>query len=191
MPHLAVDPVLAAAAIVVGLQSVVSRSTDPLKSAVVSVTMMAAGEASNIIPDSATITASVRAFSNAMRDHIEESAMRIATGIAAAHGATAEVVYGRGYPATVNHPEESDIAVRAAAATVGADNVLHNFPPLMGSEDFAYMLEAVPGCYVFIGNGEGEAHPMCHSPNYDFNDDVLATGASYWVNLVETVLPQG
>ncbi|MFP6744539.1 MAG: M20/M25/M40 family metallo-hydrolase, partial [Alphaproteobacteria bacterium] len=175
----------------VGLQSVVSRSTDPLKSAVVSVTMMAAGEASNIIPDSATITASVRAFSNAMRDHIEESATRIATGIAAAHGATAEVVYGRGYPATVNHSEESDIAVRAAAATVGADNVLHNFPPLMGSEDFAYMLEAVPGCYVFIGNGEGDAHPMCHSPNYDFNDDILATGASYWVNLVETVLPQG
>jgi amidohydrolase len=190
-PHRAVDPVLAAAAIIVGLQSIVSRSTDPLQSAVISVTMMAAGEASNIIPDSATIKASVRAFSDTMRDHIEKSIERIATGIAEAHGATAEVSYRRGYPPTVNHPEESEIAARAAAATVGPENVLHDFPPMMGSEDFSYMLQASPGCYVFLGNGEGEAHPMCHSPNYDFNDAILPTGVSYWVNLVETVLPVG
>jgi hippurate hydrolase len=190
MPHLAVDPVLAAGAMIVALQSVVSRTVDPLKSAVISITMMAAGEASNIIPETASIQASVRVFSDAMSDHLEETITRVATGIAEAHGTTAEVTYRRGYPATVNHPEESEIAARAAAITVGADKVLHDYPPMMGSEDFSYMLRAAPGCFVFIGNGEGEAHPMCHSPNYDFNDDILPIGASYWVNLVETVLPE-
>ena len=190
-PHRAADPVLAAASIIVGMQSIVARTVDPLDSAVISFTMMAAGEASNIIPETATLTGNVRAFSGAMRDHIEASITRVAGGIAKAHGTTAEVDYVRGYPATVNHPEESEIAARAAAATVGPENVLHDFPPMMGAEDFSCMLEAVPGCYCFIGNGEGDAHPMCHSPDYDFNDDILAAGASYWVNLVETVLPQG
>ena len=113
---------------------------------------------------------------------------RIVEGVAAAHGATATLDYVRGYPATVNHPAESEIAARAAAAAVGADNVVRDFPPMMGSEDFSYMLLARPGCYVFIGNGEGEAHPMCHSPDYDFNDDILPAGVSYWARLVEEVL---
>ena len=191
MPHLAVDPVLAAGAMIVGLQSVVSRTVDPLKSAVISITMMQAGEASNIIPETASIQASVRVFSDAMSNYLEEAITRVASGIAATHGATAEVSYKRGYPATVNHPEESEIAARAGAISVGADKVLQDYPPMMGSEDFSYMLRAAPGCFVFIGNGEGEAHPMCHSPNYDFNDDILPIGVSYWVNLVETVLPAG
>ena len=104
--------------------------------------------------------------------------------------ASAEVRYGRGYPATVNHPDETAIAARAAALAVGEANVVRDFPPMMGSEDFSCMLEAVPGCYVFIGNGEGDAHPMCHSPHYDFNDDILPIGASYWVSLVESTLAE-
>ena len=188
-PHRAVDPVFTAAEIIVALQTIVARNTDPLHSAVVSVTMMAAGEASNIIPETASLKGSARAFTADMRDLIETAVGRIASGVAQAHGASAEVSYQRGYPATVNHPEETGIAARAAALAVGEANVARDFPPMMGSEDFSYMLQAVPGCYVFIGNGEGDSHPMCHSPRYDFNDDILAAGASYWVSLVETTLP--
>ena len=187
-PHRAVDPVFTAAEIVVALQTIVARNADPLHSAVVSVTMMAAGEASNIIPETASLKGSARAFTSDMRDLVEAAIERIATGVAQAHGARAEVSYGRGYPATVNHPEETEIAARAAALAVGEANVARDFPPMMGSEDFSYMLQAAPGCYVFIGNGEGDAHPMCHSPHYDFNDDILAVGASYWVSLVESTL---
>ena len=107
---------------------------------------------------------------------------------AAAHGATASLDYEHGYPATVNHRLERELAARAAAAAIGAENVGHDFAPMMGAEDFSYMLEERPGCYVFIGNGEGDAHPMCHSPDYDFNDDILPIGMSYWVRLVEEVL---
>ena len=187
-PHLAVDPVFAAGEIIVALQTIVARNTDPLSSAVVSVTMMAAGEASNIIPETATLTGSARTFTEDMRHMVETTMKRIVEGIAAAHGATATLDYARGYPATVNHPAESEIAKRAAAAAIGAENVVHDFAPMMGSEDFSYMLRERPGCYVFIGNGEGEAHPMCHSPNYDFNDDILPMGVSYWARLVEEAL---
>ena len=187
-PHRAVDPVFAAGEIIVALQTIVARNTDPLQSAVVSVTMMAAGEASNIIPETATLTGSARTFTDEMRDMVEVAMKRIVDGVAAAHGATATLDYERGYPATVNHPAESEIAARAAAAAVGADKVVRDFPPMMGSEDFSYMLLARPGCYVFIGNGEGESHPMCHSPDYDFNDDILPAGVSYWARLVEEVL---
>ena len=187
-PHKTVDPVLIAGEIIVALQTIVARNTDPLQSAVVSVTMMAAGEASNIIPETATLTGSARTFTEEMRDLVEAAMKRIVDGVAAAHGATATLDYERGYPATVNHPAESEIAARAAAAAVGADKVVRDFPPMMASEDFSYMLLARPGCYVFIGNGEGEAHPMCHSPDYDFNDDILPAGVSYWARLVEEVL---
>lgn len=187
-PHRAVDPVFAAGEIIVALQTIVARNTDPLHSAVVSITMMAAGEASNIIPETATLTGSARTFTDEMRDMVEVTMKRIVDGVAAAHGATATLDYERGYPATVNHPAESEIAARAAAAAVGADKVVRDFPPMMASEDFSYMLLARPGCYVFIGNGEGEAHPMCHSPDYDFNDDILPAGVSYWARLVEEVL---
>ena len=187
-PHKTVDPVFAAGEIIVALQSIVARNTDPLSSAVVSVTMMAAGEASNIIPETATLTGSARTFTDEMRDLVEANMKRIVEGIAAAHGATAALDYQRGYPATVNHSAESEIAKRAAVAAFGAENVVHDFAPMMGAEDFSYMLQARPGCYVFIGNGEGEAHPMCHSPNYDFNDDILPIGVSYWARLVEEVL---
>ena len=187
-PHRTVDPVFAAGEIIVALQTIVARNTDPLSSAVVSVTMMAAGEASNIIPETATLTGSARTFTGEMRDLVETTMKRIVEGVVAAHGATATLDYARGYPATVNHPAECEIAARAAAAAVGADKVVRDFPPMMGSEDFSYMLLARPGCYVFIGNGEGDAHPMCHSPDYDFNDDILPAGVTYWARLVEEVL---
>ena len=189
-PHRAVDPVFTAAEIIVALQTIVARNADPLHAAVVSVTMMAAGEASNIIPETASLRGSARAFTADMRERIETAIRRIATGVAQAHGASAEVDYGQGYPATVNHPDETAIAACAAVLAVGEANVVRDFPPMMGSEDFSCMLEAVPGCYVFIGNGEGDAHPMCHSPHYDFNDDILAIGASYWVSLVESTLAE-
>lgn len=187
-PHKAVDPVLIAGEIIVALQTIVARNTDPLSSAVVSVTMIAAGEASNIIPEIATLTGSARTFTLEMRTLVEDNMKRMIEGIAAAHGATASLDYEHGYPATVNHPNESKIAAQAAAATIGEDKVEHGFAPMMGAEDFAYMLQERPGCYAFIGNGEGEAHPMCHSPHYDFNDDILPIGMSYWVNLVGEVL---
>ena len=187
-PHRTVDPVFAAGEIIVALQTIVARNTDPLSSAVISVTMMQAGEASNIIPETAALTGSARSFTDETRDLLETTMRRIVGGVAAAHGATATLDYARGYPATVNHAAESEIATRAAAAAVGASNVAHDFPPMMGAEDFSYMLRERPGCYVFIGNGEGEAHPMCHSPDYDFNDDILPIGVSYWARLVEEAL---
>jgi hippurate hydrolase len=187
-PHRTVDPVFAAGEIIVALQTIVARNTDPLDSAVVSVTMMQAGEASNIIPEIATLTGSARTFTDAMREKLEAAMRRIVEGVATAHGAVATLDYARGYPATVNHAGESKTAKRAAAATVGGDNVVHDFPPMMGAEDFSYMLRERPGCYVFIGNGEGDAHPMCHSPDYDFNDDILPIGVSYWAHLVEEAL---
>ena len=187
-PHRTVDPVFAAGEIIVALQTIVARNTDPLSSAVISVTMMQAGEASNIIPETAALTGSARSFTDETRDLLETTMRRIVGGVAAAHGATATLDYARGYPATVNHAAESEIAARAAAAAVGASNVAHDFPPMMGAEDFSYMLRERPGCYVFIGNGEGEAHPMCHSPDYDFNDDILPIGVSYWARLVEEAL---
>jgi hippurate hydrolase len=187
-PHRTVDPVFAAGEIIVALQTIVARNTDPLSSAVISVTMMQAGESSNIIPETAALTGSARSFTDETRDLLETTMRRIVEGVAAAHGATATLDYARGYPATVNHAAESEIAARAAAAAVGASNVAHDFPPMMGAEDFSYMLRERPGCYVFIGNGEGDAHPMCHSPDYDFNDDILPIGVSYWAHLVEEAL---
>ena len=187
-PHKTIDPVFTAGEIIVALQSIVARNTDPLESAVVSTTLMQAGEASNIIPETATLTGSARTFTDAMRDMVEANMRRMVEGIAAAHGATAALDYERGYPATVNHPAESEIAARAAAAAIGAENVAHDFPPMMGAEDFPHMLRERPGVYGFIGNGEGDAHPMCHSPNYGFNDDILPIGVSYWARLVEEVL---
>jgi hippurate hydrolase len=185
-PHMAVDPVSIAGEIIVALQSIVSRTIDPLESAVVSVTRLRAGDAANVIPESAEMVGSARALTPAVRDAIEAGIARLAGGIAAAHGASADIAYERGYPPTVNHAAESEIAARVAAVVAGAENVGKHWLPIMGSEDFSFMLEERPGCYAFIGIGEDRA--MCHSPRYDFNDDILALGASYWVRLVETTL---
>jgi hippurate hydrolase len=130
-----------------------------------------------------------RAFRPEVRDALEPTIRRIAEGIAAANGATANVWYERGYPPTVNTAKETEIAARTAIDVVGTANVDRDPTPTMGAEDFAFMLEQRPGCYIWIGNGPGENGRVLHSPHYDFNDEILPVGASYWARLVETTLP--
>ncbi len=192
MPHQGVDPVVVAAQIVLGLQTIVSRQNDPVDSAVVSVTQVHAGDALNVIPQEAVIRGTARAFLPETRDRIERDIARIAEGIAAAHGATATPRYERCYPPLVNAPRETALAAATAAQVVGQDNVDIDTPPLMGSEDFAYMLQHKPGCYVLLGNGADGMPGGCgvHNPNYDFNDEISVIGASYWARLVETLLPK-
>jgi len=190
MPDHAIDPVVIGAQIVNAFQTIASRRTAPLDSVVVSTTRFNAGEAFNVIPDSVTIGGSVRTFKAETRDATEARLQQIAEGICAANGATAQFTYHRGYPATVNHTEQTQIALRAAGAVVGEDNLIRDPIPIMSSEDFSFMLLARPGCFVFIGNGVGEEGGcMVHNPHYDFSDDILPIGASYWATLVEQELP--
>ncbi len=193
MPHLGNDPVVAAAQIVGALQTIASRRSDPLESVVVSVTQFHAGDTWNVIPEQAVLRGTARSFKPEVRDQIEDEIERIAQGICAAHGATMSLHYERRYPALVNSARETDLAGGVAAQVVGEGNVAAGAPPLMGSEDFAYMLEARPGCYIWLGNGERGGPGGCavHNPRYDFNDEVLVIGASYWARLVETALPRG
>ncbi|MFT4151426.1 MAG: M20 aminoacylase family protein [Paracoccaceae bacterium] len=184
-PHKAVDTTLVACQIVVALQSVVSRNIDPLESLVLTVgTFRTDSSASNVIPQQAVMEGTVRALDAAMRDLAEARVKAIATATAQAYGATAEVVYERGYPVTVNSPEHTEFAALAAEAVAGS--VIRDIKPIMPAEDFSYMLEARPGAYIFLGNGDSA---MCHHPAYDFNDQAIPAGCSYFVTLVETRLP--
>jgi amidohydrolase len=184
-PHQTVDPVLVGAHIVTLAQSIVARNVDPLESCVVSVTMFQAGSAQNAIPQTAKLAGTTRTLTPEMRDLAEARLRGIAESVAAAHGATAIVRYGRGYPVTRNHPEQARFAERVAGTVAGAGMVDGAAPPVMGAEDFAYMLEARPGAFVFIGNG---ASANLHHPGYDFDDAVIPFGIDYWVTLVETSL---
>ena len=188
-PHTGVDPIVVASEIVLALQRIVSRSVDPLQQAVVSVTQFNSGFTSNVIPESAVLRGTTRAFLPEVQDMIEREMKRIADGVTAAHGARAKVLYDRRYPPTINTPEETEIAAAAAAHVVGDANVRRDLPPVMGAEDFGWMLKAKPGCYVWIGNGDEPGGCHVHNPNYDFNDEILPIGASYWATLVEQVLP--
>ncbi|MBL6953615.1 MAG: amidohydrolase [Alphaproteobacteria bacterium] len=190
MPHMGIDPVLIGSEIVMALQRIVSRTVDPLKQAVISATKFQSGHTTNVIPETALIAGTTRAFSVKVQDIMEREIKRVAEGIAAAHGATIDYTYDRRYAPTINTPGETEIAHRAAADVVGEENVRRDLPPTMGAEDFSWMLQAKPGCYVWVGNGlSGELGGcMVHNPNYDFNDDVLPIGASYWVRLVEQQL---
>ncbi len=189
-PHLARDPVLTGARIVEGWNSVVSRRLNPLDSAVVSVTQFQASEAINVIPDSVHIGATVRALTEDTRVLLDNTLGELAANIAAAHGMSADYRYERGDVATVNHEEETDLCAQVAAKLVGADQVNDRIAPMMGSEDFGWMLERRPGCYIFIGNGLGnDGGCMVHNPHYDFNDAILPLGAAYWVELARTLLP--
>jgi amidohydrolase len=188
LPHLGHDPMVAAAQIVTGLQTLVSRNTHPLESAVVSVTQIHGGDTWNVIPDEAVLRGTVRSFKTELQDAIEAGIRRVATGIAGALGTTAEVRYERRYPPTVNSEKETEIAAAIAADVVGDANVNRGLLPTMGSEDFAFMLQAKPGCYVFIGNGTGDKAVGLHNPHYEFNDEILPIGASYWARLVERTL---
>ena len=184
-PHQTVDPLLVGAHIVTMAQGIVARNVDPLESCVVSVTQFQAGTALNAIPQTAKLAGTTRSLTPAMRDLAEQRLRSITEGVAAAHGAQATLHYTRGYPVTCNHPREAMTVERVATSIVGADRVDGNTPPIMGAEDFSYMLEARPGAFVFIGNGESAG---LHHPAYDFNDEAIPLGIEYWVTLVEATL---
>lgn len=189
IPHETVDPVVAGAAVVTALQTIVSRNVDPVEAAVVTVGAFNAGIACNIIPESATLEISVRSCSEAVRRQLADRVPAIIKGIAAAHGCTASVDYEFGYPATVNTPEETTFARSVAAELQGDHPVIDMRAPKMISDDFSYMLEAVPGCYFMLGNGNEAHRKTLHSPDYDFNDELLVLGAAMWGRMVERFLP--
>jgi len=196
MPHRAADPVVAGSAIVMGLQSIVARNIDPLHMAVITVGAFHAGAANNVIAQSATLKLSVRALDSGVRDTLERRITELAQGQAQSLGVTARVDYQRSYPVLVNTPAETEFARRVALELVGADRVELQARALTGSEDFAFMLEQVPGSYLLIGNGDGTAdgvndgHGACmvHNPGYDFNDRNLPIGAAYWALLAQRFL---
>lgn len=189
MPQQTVDPLLIGTKIVEALQTLVAREINPQEPAVLSVTQFDAGDAYNVIPDQVRIAGCTRCFSVRVQTQFEQRIERIASGIASSFGASIEYRYERRYPPTVNSVEETEFAARAAIQTSGIEAVNRSPKPSMGSEDFAYMLLEKPGCYIWIGNGDGEGSCMIHNPGYDFNDDILPIGASYWSNLVAQLLP--
>jgi hippurate hydrolase len=189
MPHVAVDPVLAASSIVMALQSVVSRNVPPLQMGIVTVGAFLAGDAPNVIPATAELRLSIRAFRPEVPDLLEQRIKAISTAQAESYGARVEIDYQRRYPVLHNWPEQTAFCEQVVRDWLGEDGLLLGREPITGSEDFAFFLEQVPGCYVFIGNGVGaEGGCMVHNPDYDFNDRVLSTGASYWVKLTEAYL---
>jgi hippurate hydrolase len=185
-PHLTVDSVVVGAAIVNQLQSIVSRNVDPLESAVVSICMFHAGDADNVIPQTARLDGTARSLTPEVRDLLERRIRETVDAVARLHGAKASVNYRRGYPVLRNHDRQADFAASVAGQIVGESNVDTAVAPVMGAEDFSYMLEARPGAFIFVGNGNSAG---LHHPAYNFNDEVIPIGTSYWVRLVETALP--
>ncbi len=190
-PHLAVDPVVATAHVVTALQTIASRNVDPVEAVVVSVCSMATSQigAFNVIPDAVNLVGTVRSFKPQTRDLAERRVREIAGKVAEAFGARAEVHYERGYPATVNSPRESEFAARVGRRVFGPANVVTDFAPVMGGEDFSYLLLEKPGAYVFLGQGGGPSGCFLHNPGYDFNDEVIPLGAGYLAALAEEALP--
>ena len=190
-PQRSIDPIMIGVQLHVALQTIVSRNVGPVDNAVVSITEFHSGTAGNIIPHEAKLSASIRTTTPEMRDMVEQRFKEICAGVAATFGVEIDVEYRRNYPCTVNHDNETDIIVKAASAILGAENVNTNAPVRMGSEDFSFMLEACPGAYIFLG-AKDETHPhSVHHPEYDFNDEILSTGASLWAHLVEQEMPRG
>ena len=190
LPDQCVDPIVVASQIVSALQTIPSRNTHPVDSVVISVTQIHAGDTHNIIPDSARMHGTARTFSEETRNEMPSSILRVAEGVCSAFGATCELDYIQCYPATINSVPETEISAKAVIDLVGEEKIIRNPTPSMGSEDFSYMLQARPGCYVLLGIGSGKGIGGCllHSSRYDFNDEVLPIGASYWVTLVENEL---
>ncbi|MBM7487842.1 amidohydrolase [Bradyrhizobium sp. USDA 3686] len=184
-PHRTVDPVVIAAQIILGLQTLVSRSTDPTGALVISVTKLKAANAHNIIPDQVGMAGTVRALLPSLRDFAELQIFRTAQGIARSFGADVEFKYLRSVPVTFNHAEPTNLAIETARRFVGSASVDDKIRARMGAEDFAYMLEARPGAIIYVGNGQTAG---LHHPEYDFNDDAIPYGIGSWVNLVEAVL---
>jgi hippurate hydrolase len=189
MPQATNDPVLATTAIVQALQQIVSRKQSPLDAVVVSVTQINAGSGFNIIPQKVDFIGTIRTINSDTRISVHKQFTDICEATALAYGCVAEVSVIKGYPVTVNHVEESDKAIEIASGLFGAESVKTNLPPSMGAEDFAYMLEKKPGSYIWLGAGEGRSGCMLHNTKYDFNDNVLPLGISYWKELVKSELP--
>ncbi|AGW90261.1 MULTISPECIES: M20 aminoacylase family protein [Cupriavidus] len=190
LPHRAADPLVAAAGIVLALQTVVARNVDPLQMAVVTVGAMHAGRANNVIPQEATLEISVRALDREVRATLERRIKALVQAQAESYGVRAEIDYRQGYAVLVNTAQETEFARRTALELLGADGVVLQGPALPGSEDFAFMLERCPGSYLLIGNGDGDSAGACmvHNPGYDFNDDNIAIGAAYWTLLAQRFL---
>lgn len=188
MPHIGIDPVVASAQIILGLQTIVSRNVDPVDSGVISVTQSSAGDSFNVIPQDVVLRGTARSFRPATRDLIERRMAEVTSGIAAAAGCEAVLDYQRSYPPTINSQAEAHFAAEVAASFVGEERMLRDVEPVMGGEDFAFMLEELPGAYLFIGNGSNADGRILHSPHYDFNDEALPFGAEFWVRLVEAAL---
>jgi hippurate hydrolase len=187
-PHRGVDPFVIGAELVLALQTIASRNLDPIESGVVSVGFMKGGTTYNVIPDGLLLGGTCRSFRPEVRDLIERRLGELARGIAAAHGATATLDYQRRYPPTVNHAAEAAFAAEVAAEICGADQVTTSYAPGMGAEDFSYMLNARPGAMLWVGNGPGEGGCFLHNPHYDFNDEALPIGASFFARLAERFL---
>ena len=198
LPHDGVDPIQAACQMVQAFQTIISRNKKPIDAGVISVTMIHAGEATNVIPDSVEIQGTVRTFTTELIDLIEKRMREIAEHTSAAFGATCDFEFDRNYPPTINSAAEAEFAAKVMGDIVGAGNVLKQ-EPTMGAEDFSYMLQAKPGAYCFIANGDGDHRAighgggpcMLHNPSYDFNDDLIPLGATFWVRLVEESLKAG
>lgn len=186
LPHQGVDPVHAAAQVITALQSIVSRNADPLQAAVISVTKIHGGDAHNIIPGQVLLGGGIRCFDPKMRELLKSRVVEIVEGICSGLGARGTVTFVSGYPTVINGLDAVRLAAGVAADIVGVRNVDAESDPVLGSEDFAFMLEEKPGCYVFIGNGAGDGTCMIHNPGYDFNDDVATLGATYWVRLAQS-----
>lgn len=195
-PHKGVDPIMVAVQIAQSWQTIVSRNKSPIDAGVLSITQIHSGSATNVIPDEATLIGTVRTFTTEVLDLIEQRMRAIAEHTAAAFDAQVEFHFKRNYPPLINHARETAFAVEVMQSIVGKHRVEAKVEPTMGAEDFAFMLQQKPGCYVFIGNGEGEHRAMghglgpcnLHNPSYDFNDDLLPIGATYWVRLAEAYL---
>jgi hippurate hydrolase len=185
-PHQCIDPVLVGSHIVTQLHSIVSRNVDPLLAGVISICMFHSGEALNVIPETAELKGTARSLTAEVRDLIERRVIEVGEGTARLHGATARVTYERKYPVTVTHAAQTEFAAAVAGEVAGRDRVDTAIAPLMGGEDFSFMLEARPGAFILLGNGDTAG---VHHPKYDFNDAAMPAGISYWARLVETAMP--
>jgi hippurate hydrolase len=192
-PHQTVDPVLVSGHLITAIQSLISRNLSAFDQAVISICALQAGnvQAMSVIPEHAVLVGTVRTYTQAIQDDIERRLTHLCQTMAQSFGATAEVTYERGYPATVNTPEEAHFVAEVAASLVGEERVIRNMIPSMGAEDFSYMLQAKPGAYIRIGQGAADGpgkHPL-HNSRYDFNDDILPLGAALHASLVEAAMP--
>jgi amidohydrolase len=188
MPHQTIDPIVISAQLINALQSIVARNISPVTPAVVSVTKINAGDATNVIPDQVKLAGTLRYFDPAVGHTVKQRMQILMENICNSMNANAEISFKESYPATINTPEFAKNCALAAQALVGKQAVHRNEPPSMGAEDFSYLLNACQGAYIWIGNGEGQGGCMLHNSQYDFNDEILPLGASYWVKLVQQIL---